>query len=247
MGKHVVYRHTTPSGKVYIGQTNNISKRWFPSSYKHCVFFYNAIKKYGWNNIKHEILFSNLTKEEANSLEIKYIQYYKSLNISYNITEGGEGRLGNIPWNKNKKGVMPPTWNKGKSWSKETRDKISKSKKGVKLGKQSEEHINKRIIKKKIPILQYDIDSEFVFRWPSAKDIETHHFLHHNRKTICACCKEKCLSIDGYIYIYEKDYSKEYLKYRINRYLKGMKYHQKTPKDINVNCPNNLVEWINKL
>ena len=46
------------------------------------------------NSIKHEILFSNLTFEKATQLEKDLIRHYKSLGISYNITDGGEGCLG---------------------------------------------------------------------------------------------------------------------------------------------------------
>lgn len=37
--------------------------------YKPCLLFYRAVLKYGWNGIKHEILFSNLTFEKATQLE----------------------------------------------------------------------------------------------------------------------------------------------------------------------------------
>lgn len=55
----VIYMHTSPSGKHYIGQTKQKINNRFRSDgsgYKQCRVFYNAIKKYGWNNFKHEIL-----------------------------------------------------------------------------------------------------------------------------------------------------------------------------------------------
>ena len=88
---YVVYKHTCPNGKVYIGITSNYSHRCCPSNYKHNIRWQNAINKYGWDNIKHEILFRNLTKEEACKKEIELIAYYDSTNpkFGYNVNLGG--------------------------------------------------------------------------------------------------------------------------------------------------------------
>ena len=60
---------------------------------------YNAIQKYGWNNIEHNILFENLSFEEAKQIEIELIAKYHTfihdpLCNGYNMTLGGEGSLG---------------------------------------------------------------------------------------------------------------------------------------------------------
>lgn len=95
LNKYYVYMHTSPSNKKYIGITskNPPSDRWKNGNgYSHNKHFSNAIKKYGWENFKHEILFSDLSYEEATSKEIELIAYYKS-NIDkygYNKTTGGE-------------------------------------------------------------------------------------------------------------------------------------------------------------
>lgn len=246
MSNFILYKHTSPSGKVYIGQTNSIKKRWFPSAYKHNTVFYKAILKYGWDNIHHEVLYDDLTKKEVNQLEIKYIRYYKNLGISYNITDGGEGKLGVVPWHKGTKGLMPTPWNKGKHHSQQTKDKISKTKKGVKYGKQSPEHIKHKVEKHKIPILVYCIETGEIRKWPSAIDIERFHPLHFNRKSINACCREKCWSIDDYIFMYETKYSKEYLKFRYAKYLNGLKYRSTSiPENILLDKPNDLIKFLN--
>ena len=90
-----VYKYTNLlNGKIYIGQTcSSLEKRAGHNGYKYkkCIYFYNAIKKYGWNNFRGEILLDNLTREEANLMEIKLISFYNSNNksIGYNISDGG--------------------------------------------------------------------------------------------------------------------------------------------------------------
>lgn len=59
MKNFIVYKHTTPSQKIYIGITSmSTSKRWGHKGYgyRNQPYFYRAILKYGWDNIKHEVL-----------------------------------------------------------------------------------------------------------------------------------------------------------------------------------------------
>lgn len=87
---YVVYCHTSPSGKKYVGMSKNVKRRWEANgkNYKACTKFYNAIKKYGWENITHEILEENLTKEEAEDLEEFYIRELDTVNNGYNVLKG---------------------------------------------------------------------------------------------------------------------------------------------------------------
>ena len=80
-----VYKHTAPNGKVYIGITSRIAeKRWNNGhNYKQNKHFYNAIQKYGWNNFEHEIIFNNLSKEEACEEEKNLIAKYNSNNRKF--------------------------------------------------------------------------------------------------------------------------------------------------------------------
>lgn len=92
---YVVYKHTNQiNNKCYIGMTrqNPPKKRWKNgTTYKSNKHFTNAINFYGWSNFYHEILFDNLTKEEAEQKEIELISYYKSNqpDFGYNIANGG--------------------------------------------------------------------------------------------------------------------------------------------------------------
>ena len=74
----IVYKYTSPSGKIYIGQTNQgLKKRYYNGQgYKHCSYFYNAICKYGIDNFYKEILKENLSLEEANYWETYYINFF---------------------------------------------------------------------------------------------------------------------------------------------------------------------------
>lgn len=91
-----IYRHVSPIGRVYVGITNqDVETRWrHGDNYRNSTYFKRAIRKYGWKNFKHEILFTNVEEERAKRLEIELIRHYKGLGISYNLTNGGDGTNG---------------------------------------------------------------------------------------------------------------------------------------------------------
>lgn len=91
--KFCVYRHTSPSGKVYIGITRiNPVKRWENGhGYKNNPHFWNAIVKYGWDNFTHEILFSDLEEDEAKKIEKELITYHHSNKFDYGYNRSGGG------------------------------------------------------------------------------------------------------------------------------------------------------------
>lgn len=66
-----VYVHTSPSGKYYVGMTGvEPELRWRNGvGYRGQDYIYNAIQKYGWENFEHEVVASNLLKEEAENFE----------------------------------------------------------------------------------------------------------------------------------------------------------------------------------
>lgn len=94
MSDYKVYRHICPNGKMYIGISSqkNIQRRWQSGyGYHNNVLFFRAIKKYGWENIAHEILYEGLTKSEAERKEIELISKLKTNmpQFGYNIDNGG--------------------------------------------------------------------------------------------------------------------------------------------------------------
>lgn len=146
-----LYVHIAPNGKRYYGITGkqNINRRWHNGNGYYCNnHFYRAIKKYGWDNFKHIILFDNLTKHEACLLEQCYIALYDTTNIDkgYNITIGGEGVSGYKHTEETKKkmsqalkGENNPNY--GKPCSEQTKKKISKANKG----KRRTEEVRKKL------------------------------------------------------------------------------------------------------
>lgn len=90
---YTVYKHIFPNNKIYIGITKRKPEiRWNKGKgYKLCPLMNKAIQKYGWDNVKHEILFTNLTKKQAEEKEIQLIKEYKCNNrkYGYNIENGG--------------------------------------------------------------------------------------------------------------------------------------------------------------
>lgn len=138
MNNYIIYKYTSPSGKVYIGQTSQkIYKRSRGGAgYVHCKYFYAAIEKYGWENFTREILKESLTLNEANYWEQYYIQFYHSNDRTkgYNITSGGnnhtlseEGRE-KLSENMTKNNPMR---------NPEIAEKVAQKRRGVKLSQQA--------------------------------------------------------------------------------------------------------------
>ena len=101
--KYIVYKHTClDNGKVYIGMTgtpflirtgNNGEEYLHKKKNGDWVQpqMARAILKHGWDNFSHEILFENLSKEEADAKEKELIELYDSRNPQkgYNTRTGG--------------------------------------------------------------------------------------------------------------------------------------------------------------
>lgn len=92
-----IYKYTSPSGKCYIGKTFNLNRRVKDhlnrsnkSKFKNK--FYGAIRKYGYENFKLEILENNIvSNKELSELEKYYIILFDSKLNGYNLTDGGDG------------------------------------------------------------------------------------------------------------------------------------------------------------
>ena len=127
------------NGKKYVGQTwyscqNRMQKN--GSGYRNSIYLYGALKKYGTSNFKYTILGTAQTQEEADLLEIFYIDKLDSRNSEkgYNIRAGGSaGKHSDETKSKISKSLT------GLRRSEETCRKISKLHLGLRKPPHSEE------------------------------------------------------------------------------------------------------------
>lgn len=168
---YIVYMHTCPNGKKYIGITSQSpERRWQKGkgyAYGSNPYFYNAIEKYGWENIEHTILFRNLTKEEAEQKEIELIKEHKTSQreYGYNIDLGGSScgkhseeykrRMSNMQkeiWaNSPERRVALSEMRTGSHLSEESKEKIRKANIGKKYSKETIEKRRSKMVGVKRP------------------------------------------------------------------------------------------------
>ena len=144
---YTVYQHKNKiNGKIYIGITSQKpEQRWGSQgcNYKSSPHFYSAIQKYGWDNFEHNILFTDLTKEQACLKEQELIKEYNSMNreFGYNSTSGGDIFTMNEETKQKISQAMIGNQNGlGHPCSEEKKEKISNAQKGRKF---TEEHKQK--------------------------------------------------------------------------------------------------------
>lgn len=205
---YCVYIHTNKiNGKRYVGQTingNNINKRWSNGlGYKTCTAFYRAIQKYGWDSFEHEIVASNLTKEEANNFEIILINKLNTNNqkFGYNISKGGNDT--------------------SYAHTLESRLKQSETMKKLYLNK---EYIQKmRDCATKTPVCQFSEDGKFIASYISTKEAERQTGISSGGISNCAI--GNIPSSKGFIWIFPEDIDN--IQERVEEY-KNKKIHIET-------------------
>jgi group I intron endonuclease len=91
----LIYKHTAPNGKAYIGQTCDLHRRNIVhKNTTGCRAFANAIKKYGWEAFEHEVLREGLTLDEANQIEQELIATHNTMSPNgYNLVSGGKNGI----------------------------------------------------------------------------------------------------------------------------------------------------------
>lgn len=183
-----VYKHTLPTNvsykdndMIYIGITckKNIKQRWLSGRGYDCnLHFSNAIKKYGWDNFEHEVLFDSLSKEEAEQKEIELISYYDSTNPEkgYNHSLGGNsiGKHSEIT-----KQLISQK-NKGKERSEEFKKRLSEAH----LGKPKSESMKNKLSERS-SIAVVCVETGVIYKSATFAGKE----LGIDNSTISKCCK----------------------------------------------------------
>lgn len=190
-----IYKFTNRiNDKVYIGQTYNLQARL--NSHKSKALntknkFYNAVRKYGWENFELSILstITANTKEELSTLldklEIEYIRQYNSYKSGYNSTLGGHSKRGY------KLSEEFSEKCKSRTYSDDTRKKMSISAKNRIISEETRLKLRNSAIKRNfskyrelttssrnkaikralgVPVLQLDINFNIINRFDSISD-----------------------------------------------------------------------------
>lgn len=141
MKKIGIYKITSPSGKVYIGQSTDIENRFIRYKGYRCkgqILLYNSLKKHGSENHKYEIIIL-CEESQLNDLERYYQDYYSvidknGLNLTLtntNTLSGKRSKLTKDKISKNRSGI---------NHTEETKKKISIFFKGYKRKPFSDKH-----------------------------------------------------------------------------------------------------------
>ena len=222
--KWTVYVHIVPKAlsgydwdKYYVGITGvGTKRRWGKNGIGYCSqkYFYNAIQKYGWNNMQHEIIAEHLTEKEAKDMEVSLIENLKSNdNIhGYNLTFGGDSVSINdyyITAQYDLKGYLLNIYPSMREARRITGISIDCAihGKALKAGNFQWRKYNNRdevllkIERYKKPrygrkVLQYDLYGNFIEKWDGGIS-EIKEILGYSQSTISNCCNGKILSSHG--------------------------------------------------
>lgn len=184
------------NGHMYIGKTNNLKRRWnqHKSGRGGTTILSKAINKYGLENFLFDIIaeIPFESSEELNSvlsqLEVYYIELYGTLKDGYNATYGGEG--GTIDYSKI--GVSDKKREACKKNGKKYADKV----RGI---PRNREVIMRGALKRRKPVLQYDIHGNFIREYPMLSAVSNFESIN-----IGKCCKGEISSAYGYIWKYKE-------------------------------------------
>ena len=219
-----IYKITNPTGKIYIGQSLDIYrrfKRYKSGDCKNQYALYASLIKYGWTNHSFEIL-EICKKSELNNKERYYQELYcvmseNGLNCVYVNSEGikmvyseqstnkmsvsAKKRIVSEIRKKHQSDIM-----KGRIYTDEHKRKSSEGNKGKEhwwnKGKPTSLHQKEMAsMKNKVKVFQYDTNLNFIKEWDSIKSAGFTY--GSNGSSISACARGKNKTAFGFIWRYE--------------------------------------------
>lgn len=207
-GKHyTVYKRIAPDGRIYVGMTSTSLE--FRAGlngirYMNAPRLSKAIREYGWENFKTEVVSTGLSRERAENLERSLISVLKTTEERYgfNVAAGG---LGSPNSGSFKKGSV--SWNKGKKWQSDEAiaERIRRATE-VNRGKHfsSERRNNiKRAIRSKKLVTQYTLNGEYVATYISCH--EASRITGARFQDIGKCASGKAKTHMGYIWRFAEE------------------------------------------
>lgn len=207
MNNWTLYEHISPSGKIYVGITSKrATLRWGNDGSRYLFkakgkfvhpYFAQAIIKYGWNNFKHNIIASNLGEMTAKNMEKDLIAFNKAKGISYNITDGGDGRLGTT-FNHSEESKHLISINHRRVQTEATKKKISNLQLGKKFPQWRKDLLSKAHNSEKISVKQYSKDGILIASYNSIMDAERSTGIANGN--ISAACRGKYKTAGGFIW-----------------------------------------------
>lgn len=145
-----IYKITSPTNRIYIGQSIHIEKRWDNYQRLNCknqTKLYNSLKFHGVDNHKFEIV-EECLQDNLLERETYYKKLYKVLEIS-SLCCRIDGRFGSL--------------------SQETKDKISEGLKGITRTEKTKKRIGIKLSKK---LYQYNLNGNLIRIWNSCQEAE---------------------------------------------------------------------------
>ena len=237
----IIYKTTNLiNNKIYIGQDSKNNSNYFGSGY----FINRALKKYGKENFKKEILEFCKTKEELNKREEFWIEFYNStdIKIGYNLSKKAFGIRKGFKHTEESKLKMSKA-KRGKVITEETKQKMSLAGKGKHF--QSEKHklIRQQVLKGNKYLLGYKYTEEQKERRNKASLLlseeqarEIMDLLNNTKLTITETSQKLNIKIDfiNSIKSNKSSYNKYYnLYFKDNpNHLKGFKYSKQQIEEI---------------
>jgi group I intron endonuclease len=189
-----IYKITNPKGKIYIGQSINIEKRWkahFNKHSKKTILIHNSIKKYGPENHKFEII-EECILEQLNEREVYWVSYHNAIHpygLVLKVGSSNNSLISDITKLKMSKAHT------GKKDSEETKLKKSKAAKGKTKTDIWRNNISKSHPTKK-PVEQYDLKNNKINEFISINEASRNTNIRVS--DISACCNNKQKTAFGY-------------------------------------------------